>query len=173
MEVAKANFDRMKPAFDSGAITTLEFEPARQQLVAAKANRMTAENAVDQIELSLSSVKENILIIGARFDDENGRLTSELEIAAAKQTEREAALAAANDQIANLNVKAPRDGTVAAVYRQVGELLKVADVGLSFEKDSPSSSIEKKSVQNKPADTSQQNDVNSEEIVAEKVAAGL
>ncbi|MDB2687214.1 efflux RND transporter periplasmic adaptor subunit [Mariniblastus sp.] len=134
LEAAKINFDRMKPAVDSGAITTLEFEVVRQELLAAEANKMATENAVKQIEFAQASIKDNILIMGDRFDDENGRLTAELEIAEAEHREAQSALAAVSDQFANLNVTAPRDGTVYVVYRHVGEFVKMADetVGISF-----------------------------------------
>ena len=159
VEAAEMNFGRMKPAFDSGAITTLEFDSVRQAVLAAKANKVTAENAVKQIQFAQRSVKDNILILGERFDDEFGRLTSKIEIAAAKQNEVESALATADAQLANLNVKAPRDGRVSAVYRQVGELVKVADetVGLSFEADSEP----------------HQHELNVEGAEADKVAAGM
>jgi len=135
LEVAKLNFDRMKPALDSGAITSTEFEVTRQELLAAEANKTTTENAVKQIEFAVSSVKDNILILGDRFDDESGRLIAELEIAKAEQQEMESALAAASEQFSNMNVTAPRDGTVYVVYRQLGEYVKLADetVGISFE----------------------------------------
>ena len=176
LEVAKFNHNRMKPAFDSGAVTTLEFEVVRQELLAAKANKMTAENAVKQIEFAKNSLKDNILIIGAKFDDENGRLKSELEVATAEQKEHESALAAANDQLANLNVKTPRDGTVSAVYRQVGELVKVADetFGLSFDSETANSLTDGESIQETSGTTPRQNDdTNVERTKADKVAAGM
>ena len=135
LEVAKINFDRMKPALDSGAVTTQEFEIVRQELLASEANKMATENAVKQIEFAQNSVKDNVLIMGDRFDDENGRLAAELQIAEAEKREAESALSAISEQFANLNVTAPRDGTVYVVYRQVGEFVKMADetVGISFE----------------------------------------
>ena len=39
VDLAKTNLDRMKPALNSGAITTLEFEEVRQELVSAEANK--------------------------------------------------------------------------------------------------------------------------------------
>lgn len=134
-EVAMINFERLKPALESGAITESEFEVVRQELLAAEANKMTTENVVKQIEFAQASIKDNILIMGDRFDDEIGRMITELEIAEAEQKEMKMALTVANEQFENLNVTAPRDGTVYVTYRQVGEFVKVADqtVGLSFE----------------------------------------
>ena len=135
LEVAKINFERMKPALDSGAVTSLEFDAVRQELLAAEATKVATENAVKQIEFAQKSVKDNILIIGDRFDDANGSLAAELEIAEAEQREAESALAAVGEQFANLNVTAPRDGTVYVIYRHVGEFVRMADetVGISFE----------------------------------------
>jgi len=134
-EVAKINFARLKPALASGAITESEFEVVRQELLAAEANMMTTQNAAKQIEFAQASMKDNVLILGDRFDDEIGRLTAELEIAQAEQKEMQMALNVANQQFQNLDVRAPRDGTVYVTYRQVGEYVKVADqtIGLSFE----------------------------------------
>ena len=44
-EVAKINFERLKPALKSGAITESEFEVVRQELLVAEADKMTAQNA--------------------------------------------------------------------------------------------------------------------------------
>ena len=135
LEVTKINYERMKPALDSGAVTALEFDAVRQELLAAEATKVATENAVKQIEFAQKSVKDNILIIGDRFDDANGSLAAELEIAEAEQREAESALAAVGEQFANLNVTAPRDGTVYVIYRHVGEFVRMADetVGISFE----------------------------------------
>ena len=135
LEAAKINFDRMKPALDSGAVTHPEFEVVRQELMAAEANKMSTENAVKQIEFAQESIKDNILIMGDRFDDQNGRLAAELQIAEAEKQAAESALDSVSSQFANLNVTAPRDGTVYVVYRHVGEFVKMADetVGISFE----------------------------------------
>ena len=134
-EVAKINFERLRPALRSGAITESEFEVVHQQLLAAEANKITTQNAAKQIEFAQESMKDNVLILGDRFDDEIGRLTAELEIAEAEQKEMQMALKVANEQFENLNVKAPRDGIVYVTYRQIGEYVKVADqtIGLSFE----------------------------------------
>ena len=134
-EVANLNFKRLKPALETGAVTETEFEVVRQELLAAEANKVTTQNVAKQIEFALESMKDNVLILGDRFDDEIGRLTAELEIAEAEQTEMQMAVNVANEQFENLNVRAPRDGTVYVTYRQVGEYVKVADqtIGLSFE----------------------------------------
>ena len=135
LEVAQLNFNRLEAAHNSGAITEVEFEVVRQELMVAQANKMTTENEVKQIEFSQASIKDNVLILGDRFDDESGRLVAELEIAEAELKEMQAALNVANEQFEHLNVTAPRDGTVYVTYRQVGEFVKVADetVGISFE----------------------------------------
>ena len=134
-EVAKINFERLKPALRSGAITESEFEVVHQELLAAEANMVTTQNVAKQIKFAQESMKDNVLILGDRFDDEIGRLTAELEIAEAEQKEMRMAVNVANEQFENLNVRAPRDGTVYVTYRQVGEYVKIADqtIGLSFE----------------------------------------
>ena len=134
-EVAKINFERLKPALRSGAITESEFEVVHQELLAAEANMVTTQNVAKQIKFAQESMKDNVLILGDRFDDEIGRLTAELEIAEAEQKEMRMAVNVANEQFENLNVRAPRDGTVYVTYRQVGEYVKIADqtIALSFE----------------------------------------
>ena len=135
---------------------------------------MMAENAIKRIQFAQNSAKDNILIQDGQFDDENGRLTSEVEIAAAELNEMEAALVAADNQLANLNVTAPRDGTVTAVYHQVGELVKIADetVQLSFDSNSSKSLTDEEPLQDTPEATPRSNDVNVKGIAADKVAAG-
>ena len=133
-EAAKVNFERHKPALKSGAITNAEFEVVRQELLAAAANKTATQNAVKQIEFEQESAKDNVLVSGDRFDDDIERLTAKLAIAEAEQQEIQLALGVANEQFNNLNVTAPRDGTVYVTYRQVGEYVKVADqtMGLSL-----------------------------------------
>lgn len=135
LEVAKINFERLKPALESGAVTENEFELVRQELLAAESNKTVAENAAKQIEFAQNSLKDNVLILGDRFDDEIGRLVAELEIAEAEREEFQKTLNIVNEQFQNLDVIAPRDGSVYVVYRHVGEFVKVADemIGLSYE----------------------------------------
>ena len=135
LEVAKINFERLKPALESGAVTENEFELVRQELLAAESNKTVAANAAKQIEFAQRSLKDNVLILGDRFDDEIGRLVAELEIAEAEREEFQKNLNIVNEQFQNLDVIAPRDGSVYVVYRQVGEFVKVADemIGLSYE----------------------------------------
>ena len=134
-EVAKVNLNRLKPALENGAVTEMEFEVVRQELLAAESKKMVAENTVKQIEFAQYSLKDKILILGDGFDDEIGRLVAELEIAEAEQRELQIALNVVNEQFENLAVTAPRDGSIYVIYRQVGEFVKTADetVGLSFE----------------------------------------
>lgn len=135
LEVAKINFERLKRALESGAVTENEFELVRQELLAAESNKTVAANAAKQIEFAQRSLKDNVLILGDRFDDEIGRLVAELEIAEAEREEFQKNLNIVNEQFQNLDVIAPRDGSVYVVYRQVGEFVKVADeiIGLSYE----------------------------------------
>ena len=135
LEVAKINFERLKRALESGAVTENEFELVRQELLAAESNKTVAANAAKQIEFAQRSLKDNVLILGDRFDDEIGRLVAELEIAEAEREEFQKTLNIVNEQFQNLDVIAPRDGSVYVVYRQVGEFVKVADemIGLSYE----------------------------------------
>ena len=133
-ELAKINFELLEPARHSGAITAPELEVVHQELLLAEANKIAAQNATEQIEFAQEAIKDNVLILGDRFDDEIGRLTAELEIAEAEQKEAQQALSVAFQQFDNLNVRAPRDGTVYVTYRQLGEYVKIADptIGLSY-----------------------------------------
>jgi membrane fusion protein (multidrug efflux system) len=132
---AKSNVARLKSAFAKQAISQAEYDVAENEYLAAEAASVTANSVVKQVEFSQDSVKDKVLILGDRFDDEASRLLADLEIAQAEEIEMQLALDVAQNQFEELSVTAPRSGKVYVTYRQVGEFVKIADetVGLSFD----------------------------------------
>ena len=124
---AKARADRMLPYVESGSITQLEYDEVQEELLAAEALVIATQNQVRQLKFSQQAVKDGILILGDRLDDENGRITTDLEIAEAELAELEIVCQAAANQVDQLAIVAPRDGQVYTTYRQRGEFLKIAD----------------------------------------------
>ena len=133
-ESAEAAFERMKPFVVSGAVTQLELDEVENLLRSEESNCIAKQNLVRQIDFSLEAAKENVLIIGDRVDDELGRIEAELEIAEAQARELGQMYELAILREKELDVVAPRDGTVYVTYRQPGEFVKIADelIGLSY-----------------------------------------
>jgi len=133
-ESAAAAFERLRPFAQSGAITQLEMDEVENRLRAEEANCTAKENLTRQIEFSQEATNSNVMIIGDRVDDELGRISAELELAQAKVLELEQGHEASLIREKELEIIAPRDGTVYVTYRQIGEYIKVADelIGLSY-----------------------------------------
>jgi len=132
---AKASVDVMAPAVAKGAVSRAEFSVVENEYLAVGAALTAANNSVKQIQFSQSAIKDKVLILGDRVDDEMGRLTAELEIAQAEQQQAALTSQVAKSQFESLSMKAPRSGRVFVTYRQVGEFVKVADetVAISFD----------------------------------------
>ena len=133
-ESAEAAYDRMKPFVESGAVTPLEMDEVENILRAAESICIAKQNLVRQINFSLDAAEQNVLIIGDRVDDELGRIDAELAIAEAEARELSHVYELAIRREKELDVVAPRDGTVYVTYRQPGEFVRIADelIGLSY-----------------------------------------
>lgn len=131
---AKAIFDRLIPYAEAGAVSQLELDEVESLFLGEQANVLAKENLVEQIEFSIDAVQDKVLIIGDRFDDELGKVQMDLKIATAELRELEQRCQMLDERAGDLNVYAPRDGLVYVIYRQAGEVVKVADelIGLSY-----------------------------------------
>lgn len=129
---AEARVKRLVRYVESGSITKLEFEEAEEESLAAEAQVLAARNLVKQIEFSQLHIKDGILILGDRLDDEIGRITAELEIAQSELKELEIVCNEAANQVDQLEIKAPRDGQIYSTYRQQGEYLKIAEEAIAI-----------------------------------------
>jgi len=145
--VAKAEFEAISKQVEASekivhelaphvrrSIAQLEFNVANNEHLALKAQQASAESEVKLKEFARDASKDNILIIGERMDDEFGRLQAELDIAMAEKEHLQRKALILADQESQLEIRAPRDGFVFAVYRQCGEFVKTADetVALSY-----------------------------------------
>ncbi|MFK7769796.1 MAG: HlyD family secretion protein, partial [Mariniblastus sp.] len=128
----EATVERLRPYVKSGAVTELEFDAVANQLMAAESKCIATKNQIRQVEFSQTAAKSKILILGDRIDDEMGRIKMDLEIAKAEHRELEIVTALFAKRVSELDVVAPRDGTVFVTYRQVGEYLKIADEAIAL-----------------------------------------
>ena len=125
---------RLRPFVTSGAVTQLELDEVENLLLAEESGLIAKENLVRQIDFAIEAAGNNILILGDRVDDALGRIEAELAVAKAEAVELEQACAIAEARENELNIVAPRDGTIYVNYRQKGEFIKIADelVGISY-----------------------------------------
>ena len=134
-ESAKAGVDRMQPFVQRGAVTRLEFDEVQNLYMSEVANVMAKENEVKQIDFGLQAAKQEVIIVDGQIDDQFGKIQTELDIAKAQVKEYQQLCDLSAMRASDLEVVAPRDGTVYVTYRQPGEFIKVADelIGLSYE----------------------------------------
>ena len=131
---AKLAAERLRPYVSSGSVTQLELDEVESMLLAEESGLIAKENLVRQIDFAIDAAGNNILILGDRVDDALGRIEAELAVAEAEAVELEQTCAIAEAREKELEIVAPRDGTIYVNYRQKGEFIKIADelVGISY-----------------------------------------
>ena len=132
LKAAEAQIERIKPFRESGAVTEIEFQESTALRDACIAERDSKEILIRKTQLAKDAAKQNILLMGDRIDDELARITSEYEIAHAELMQLTKLSKLAAEQIKDLDIVAPRDGRVYAIYPQVGEFLKIADQAVAI-----------------------------------------
>jgi len=123
---------RLQPGIQSGSITQLEFDEVDAQLAAAVAAADAQTMEMESIELARSAISSEVLILGNRVNDEMGRIRSDLADAKAEYEQFKTLADLAEQQASQLEIRAPRDGSVHARYRQKGEFLKAADEAIAI-----------------------------------------
>jgi multidrug resistance efflux pump len=126
-KVADSSLAKITPYLETGAVTQLELDEAKNNAFAAQSEVVAKQKLINQIEFSQKATSNNILVMGDRLDDDMGKLVAEIDIASAEVKRLDQLTQLARSQIKQLEIKAPRDGRVFVTYRQAGEFLKVAD----------------------------------------------
>lgn len=132
LDAARANVRRLRPFVESGSVTQAEFDVAEKAELAAEAKRTAAQNHLKLVELSAAAASKGILIVGDRVENEIARLVSEIEIAKAHVKELRVAKMLSEQAFSKLEIRAPRDGRVDTIHREVGDYLQVADQAISL-----------------------------------------
>ncbi len=116
------------------AIAQLEFNVANNELLALLAQEAAAKSEVKLKKFARDASQDNILVLGDRLDDEYAKLQAELDIAKAERQHLQRKIGMLADHESQLEILAPRDGFVFAVYRQRGEFVRTADetVAISY-----------------------------------------
>ena len=73
-----------------------------------------------------------MLFLGDRIDDRPSELRAQLDIANARVEQLVRDLASSEKRVQHIEITAPRDGSIYAVYRQSGEYLKVGEEALAM-----------------------------------------
>ena len=132
LKIASAEVQRITPFVDTGAVTLVEFEQAQSAELAFQAEREAKRAQIKAVELSQRATKQNILIMGDRIDDPRSKIFADLKIAQAEVKRLQVQLLYTKKETKQLDIVAPRDGTIYANYRQAGEYLKPADEALAL-----------------------------------------
>lgn len=134
VQSAKLGYERFRPHVRTGAVTQIELDEVERRWMAEESNYIAKENRIREIDFAITAAKNNVLILGDRVDDVLGRIESELAVARAEVIELEQACKITAAREKELEIVAPRDGTVYVNYRQQGEFIKVADelIGISY-----------------------------------------
>ena len=132
---ALASFESLKPFARNGAVTRLELDEVENLYLSGQSEVLAKENLVKQIEFAIKAAENDVLIVGDRVDDEIGKIQTDLEIAQAEMKELQQLCDVSAKRSSDLEVVAPRDGTVYVSYRQEGEFIRIADelIGLSYD----------------------------------------
>lgn len=132
LDAARATVKRLRPFVESGSVTQAEFDVAVKEELAAEAKRTAVQSQLKLVVLSKAAASKGILVAGDRIEDEMARLVSEIEIAEAQVKELTIAKMLSEQAFSKLKIRAPRDGRVEAIHREVGDYLQVADETVSI-----------------------------------------
>ncbi len=116
---------------NNNVISQLEFDQSQSQLEIMQADIQAKQAQVGILEVDYKAATEKgILSMGDILEDQLGQLKSELTLSQAKKSRAVANLEAISQNL--IEVQAPTDGRIYAVYRKKGEFVKLAEPILSI-----------------------------------------
>ena len=99
---------------------------------AAAADCESQQLQINAFRKSIAAMEEGILFLGDRIDNRPSELKAELEISEARVQQLASDLEASTRSCQRIEIKAPRDGLIYAVYRQPGEFTKLGEEALAM-----------------------------------------
>ena len=131
-DAAEAQLSRLQPLISRGNIALAEVDEAKAILATASAEKIRQSAVIETLDLAKEAAKSNIIINESGVIDPLSELETKIACAnaAIKELEetRDVLLASAGP----IELQAPADGTVYAIYRSEGETLRVADQMLAL-----------------------------------------
>ncbi|QDT10567.1 HlyD family secretion protein [Planctomycetes bacterium K23_9] len=134
-DAAKAQVDRLAPLVARGNIGVFEVEEAKALAARAKAAIARQNALIETFQLSKSAAQKSVLVGVNGVSDPLSEVLTKIELAKAAINEASSirnSLAVKNKPI---ELFAPQDGTVYAIYRRKGEYLKIADEAIAVSLD--------------------------------------
>ena len=133
--VVTLRVNRLRPLLAERNIALVEFEEAESQRDASAAGVQRQTAVIDTIVLAREAADDNLIFNGNLVQNPLSDIRARIEIACARCEELSQTLAHLQARAQPVEIKAPRDGTVFAVYRNAGETLKVADEAMAISHD--------------------------------------
>ncbi len=135
LSTAQAQVDRLQPLVARGNIGLFEVEEAKALAARAKATISRQNALIETFKLAKSAAEKNVLVSVNGVSDPLSEVLTKIELASAAiqqaSTVRDSLAAKARP----IELTAPQDGTVYAIYRRPGEYLKIADEAIAVSLD--------------------------------------
>ena len=126
LAIAKQGVDRVRPFFESGSISQIEFERIEMTMLAANKKWLEKDNKVENLQFAIKAAESKILVDGNKVSDELAQLEIQYELAHTKHDLLKKQ-SQATQAGATLCIYAPCDGEVKKIARKVGDFVKTDD----------------------------------------------
>lgn len=127
LAAAKAQLARLQPLIAKGNVAIAEVDEAKAQIATAQADRMRQVAVIETLKFAKEAARSKILVNENGASNPMGELKTKVALAEAACKELTQSREVLHKLAEPVELLAPADGTVYAIYRNEGETLKVAD----------------------------------------------
>ncbi|MEM6779117.1 MAG: HlyD family efflux transporter periplasmic adaptor subunit [Planctomycetota bacterium] len=135
LSAARATLARLQPLIARGNIAMAEIDEAKAQVAVAEAGLVRQRAVMEQLRLAEQAADQGLVVTNTGLTNPMSELNTHIALANAEITELEHSRTVLQANADLIELTAPADGTVYAVYRSVGETLKVAEQMLAISTD--------------------------------------
>ena len=132
LQAAQAQLTRIQPLLARGNVALAEYDEAKALVATAEAENIRQTAVMETLRFAQEAAKSEILVSEKGATNPMGQLETKISLAKAAVEELEMMKVALQGKAQPIEVTAPADGTVYAIYRKQGETLKVADEMLAI-----------------------------------------
>ncbi len=135
LNTAQAQVNRLQPLVARGNIGLFEVEEAKALAARAKATISRQNALIETFKLAKLAAKKNVLVSVNGVSDPLSEVLTKIELASAAIDQASTIRNSLAAKAKPIELTAPQDGTVYAIYRRPGEYLKIADEAIAVSLD--------------------------------------
>ena len=132
LRAATSKVNRLTPLYQRKNIGMAEYDEAVSMKDAAIAECEARSTAIESLQIAKQAAAKDMLFLGDRIDSRPSELRAQRDIADARVEQLKRDLLSSEKRARQIEIKAPRSGSVYAIYRRSGEYMKVGEEALAM-----------------------------------------